>query len=412
MIALINGKLMTISQGTLENGVILIEGNKIAALGKEVTIPSGSEIHDLKGRVVTPGLIDAHCHTGIFADGIGWYESDGNEMTDPVTPQLRAVDAIHPDDIAFKDLREAGVTTINTGPGSGNLIGGQFVCLKTKKARIVEEMVIMAPSGMKMALGENPKRVYGDQKKTPSTRMGNAAQLRSILMAAQDYRDKWLRFKEKKALYQDKLGRWEAGKDPQRGEKPEPPDPPERDMKMESLVPLLEGKLRAMIHCHRADDIMTAIRIADEFGLHFSLEHATEGYKIAELLAQRDVPCVVGPILFSRTKYELREMTPQNPGILSAAGVKVAIQTDEMSAVRYLLINAAVALQHGMKEEDALRAITINPAQIIGVADRVGSLEVGKDADLVVFTGHPLDYRSVPELVMIDGEIVYPESAS
>jgi imidazolonepropionase-like amidohydrolase len=407
MIAVTNGKVMTMTQGTIERGAVLIKDGRIVALGKDVNIPKEAEVYNVRGKVVMPGLIDAHCHTGIFPDGVGWIESDGNEMTDPITPHLRAIDAIHPADIAFKDLREGGITTINTGPGSGNLIGGQFACLKTKRAETIEEMVIMAPSGMKMALGENPKRVYGGQKKTPSTRMGNAAQLRSVLVEAQNYGDKWTRYKEKRNHHQGRIQQWMAKPEEERGEKPEPPDPPERDIKMESLIPVLNGKLRAMIHCHRADDIMTAIRIADEFDLRFSIEHATEGYKIAEILAQKGVPCVVGPILFSRMKYELREMTPRNPGILSKAGVNVAIQTDEMSAVRYLPINAALAMQQGMDEEEALKAITINPAEIIGIAERVGSIEVGKDADLVVFSGHPFDYRAVPELVFIDGEIAH-----
>ena len=407
MIAVTNGKLIPVTGEAIERGTVLIEDGRIVALGADVAIPGEAEIHDATGKVVTPGLIDAHCHTGIFPDGVGWVESDGNEMTDPITPHLRALDAIHPGDMAFKDLREGGVTTINTGPGSGNLIGGQFACLKTKKAETIEEMMIMVPSGMKMALGENPKRVYREQKKTPSTRMGNAAMLRSVLVEAQNYRDKWTRYHEKRSHYGERLQKWMAEPKEEQGERPEPPDPPERDIKKEALIPVLEGKLRAMIHCHRADDIMTAIRIGEEFGLKLSLEHATEGYKIAGILAQKGIPCVAGPILFSRMKYELRDMTPRNPGILSKAGVKVALQTDEMSAVRYLLINAVIAFQQGMDEEEALRAITINPAEIIGVSDRVGSLEVGKDADLVVFSGHPFDYRSVPELVLIDGEVAY-----
>ncbi len=412
MIAVAKGRLMTITQGIVDDGTVLIEDGRIVALGKDVDIPPGTEVYDASGKVVMPGLIDAHCHTGIFADGVGQSEYDGNEMTGPITPHLRAIDAIHPEDIAFKDLREAGVTTINTGPGSGNLIGGQFACMKTKKARTIEEMVVMAPSGMKMALGENPKRVYGEQKKFPSTRMANAAQLRSVLVEAQNYRDKWTRYKEKLSHYRDRLCQWKMKQEQGRGERPEEPDPPERDICMEALIPVLEGKLRAMIHCHRADDIMTAVRIAEEFGLRFSIEHATEGFKIADILAEKGVPCVVGPILFSRMKYELREMTPRNPAILNNAGVKVAIQTDEMSAVRYLTINAALAVQQGMKEDEALKAITINPAEIIGVAEKLGSLEIGKDADLVVFSGHPLDYRSVPELVLIAGEKAYENKRS
>lgn len=407
MLAVTNGTLYTMTHGRIERGTILVENGKIAVVGQGLAIPVGAEIFDASGMFVMPGLVDAHCHTGIFADGVGSQESDGNEMTNPVTPHLRAIDAIHPEDIAFRDLREAGVTTINTGPGSGNVIGGQFICLKTRKASTVEEMLLMAPSGMKMALGENPKRVYGEQKKLPSTRMGNAAELRSILQSARNYRDKWNRYREKQNAYAtgEYLSESQPGRE--RNDRREPPEPPDRDIKMEALLPVLEGKLRAMIHCHRADDIMTAVRIAEEFGLRFSIEHATEGYKIAELLARKKIPCVVGPILFSRMKYELRDMTPRNPGLLSRAGVKVAIQTDEMSAVKYLRINAALAVQQGMEEEEALKAITINPAEIIGVADRVGSLEVGKDADLLVLSGHPLDYRSVPELVLIDGERAY-----
>lgn len=410
MFAITNGTIYTITKGIVRKGTILIQGRKITAVGKNIPVPADAEVYDATGKVVMPGLVDAHCHTGIFPDGVGNYESDGNEVTDPITPHLRALDAVHPEDIAFQDLREAGVTAINTGPGSANIIGGQFICVKTRKAATLEEMLVMAPSGMKMALGENPKRTYGEQKKLPSTRMGNAAQLRSMLQSARNYRDKWNRHKERHDLFAARLLDWESKPKKERGDRPEQPEPPERDIRMEALVPVLEGKLRAMIHCHRADDIMTAIRVSEEFGLKFSIEHATEGYKIADILAGKNVPCVVGPILFSRMKYELRDMTPRNPGILSRAGVKVALQTDEMSAVKYLRINAAVAAQHGMDEEEALRAITINPAEIIGVADRIGSLEPGKDADLVVLSGHPLEYRSVPELVLIDGEKAYEAS--
>lgn len=407
MLAVTNGTIYTMRKGVIKRGTLLIEDGRIADIGEDVAIPDGAEIYPAEGKVIMPGMVDAHCHTGIFPDGIGWNESDGNEATDPITPHLRALDAIHPEDMAFRDLREAGITTINTGPGSANLIGGQFVCLKTRKASTVEEMVVMAPSGMKMALGENPKRTYGERKKLPSTRMGNAAQLRSVLQSARNYRERLKRYKEKHDAFVGKLLDWESKPWPERGERPEQPDPFDRDIKMESLVPVLEGKLRAMIHSHRADDIMTAIRISEEFGLRFSIEHATEGYKIADILARKRIPCVVGPIFFSRMKYELRDMTPRNPGILSRAGVKVAIQTDEMSAVRYLRINAALAVQQGMDEDEALKAITINPAEIIGVADRIGSLEKGKDADLVVLSGHPFDYTSVPEMVLIDGEKVF-----
>jgi imidazolonepropionase-like amidohydrolase len=342
-----------------------------------------------------PGLIDPHCHVGLFPEGIGWEYSDGNEMTDPITPHLRALDAVHPDDPAFKELVQAGVTTVLTGPGSGNLIGGQWVCLKTMPRPSVEQMVVLAPAGMKMALGENPKRVYGEQKKAPSTRMGNAAALRAALVDAQNYLSEWAR-------YERDLARYQAGeadvKEPKR---------PERDLKLEALGQVLRREMKARVHAHRADDMLTAIRIAEEFGLDLTLEHATEGYKIADILAAKGIPVTAGPILFSRQKYELRGMTPKNPGLMAQAGVKVAIQTDEMSAVKYLTINAALAVREGMPEEEALKAITINAAEIIGVDKQVGSLEPGKDADVVVFDGHPLDYRTVVDLVLVDGQVAY-----
>ena len=387
MIAITKGTLHTITQGVIKEGVLLLKDGKIAALGADVPIPEEAQVIEAQGKVIMPGLIDAHCHTGVFADGVGSPHSDGNEMTDPITPHVRALDALHPEDLAWGDLRAAGVTTVLTGPGSGNIVGGHSICVKTA-GETVAQMTLLEPAGMKMALGENPKRVYGGQKKTPSTRMGNAALLRQALVEAQNYLAKWERYEAKR----------ESGEDA---------DPPERDLKWEALGKVLRRELKARIHCHRADDILTAIRIAEEFDLDITIEHATEGYKIADILAQKAIPCVVGPILFSRSKYELRGMTPRNPGVLAKAGVKVAIQTDEMSAVKYLAINAALAVREGMEEEDALRAITINAAEIIGVADRVGSLEVGKDADVVIFSGHPFDYRTVAEVVIINGEIVH-----
>ena len=399
MIAITNGRVMTITQGTLGRGTVLVEDGRIVTVGEEVEIPEDAEVYDATGKVVMPGLIDAHCHVGLWPEGIGWEYADGNEMTDPITPHLRALDAVHPEDSGFKELVAAGVTTVLTGPGSGNLIGGQWVCLKTVPKPSVEQMVLLEPAGMKMALGENPKRVYGEQKKAPSTRMGNAAKLRAALVDAQNYLEKWRRYEADLADYQAKI---EA-----EGEDAEEPKPPARDLKLEALGKVLRREMKARVHAHRADDMLTAIRIAEEFDLDLTLEHATEGYKIADILADKGIPVTAGPILFSRMKYELKDMTPRNPGLMVKAGVKVAIQTDEMSAVKYLPINAALAVREGMPEEEALKAITINPAEIIGVADRVGSLEVGKDADLVVFSGHPFDYRTVTELVLVDGQVAY-----
>ncbi len=398
MIAIVNGKVITITQGTFDPGVVLIEGGRIVAVGEHIEVPEDAEVFDAAGKVVMPGMIDAHSHVSIFPDKIGWEYSDGNELTDPITPHLRALDAVNPDDPGFLDLVQAGVTTVNTGPGSGNLVGGQWVCVKTMPKPRIDQMVLLEPAGMKMALGENPRRVYGSQNKMPSTRMGNAAVLRSALVDARNYLQKWARYEADLAEFNANAGG---------SEKKTAPVPPERNLKLEALGKVLKREMKARVHAHRADDMLTAIRICEEFNLDFTLEHATEGYKIVDVLAAKGIPVTVGPAFISRVKYELGGMNPKNPGILAKAGVKVAIQVDEGSATKYLAINAGLAVREGMPEEEALRAVTINPAEIIGVDDRIGSLEVGKDADVVVFSGHPFDYRTVAELVLVNGEVAY-----
>lgn len=394
MLVIRGGTIITPDK-VIEEGSVLVNEGKIAQVGKDIAVPAGVKVVEAEGKFIIPGMIDAHCHTGVFADGVGWEQSDGNEMTDPITPHLRAIDAIHPDDMAFRDLREAGVTTINTGPGSANVIGGQTVVIKTC-GKTVDEMLVCAPVAMKMALGENPKRVYGEQKKTPSTRMGNAGVLREWLMKAQDYQDKRERYEQQLTDYKANKGN---GKEP---------EPPERDLRLQALGRVLKREIPAHVHAHRADDMLTALRIATEFDFRVILIHATEGYKVADILAKEGVPCVVGPILFSRTKYELRGMNPRNPAILSEAGVKIAIQTDQMSAVKYILFDAALAVREGMDEQEAIKAITIYPAEILGIANRVGSLEEGKDADIVIMSGPPLHVKdSRVERVFIAGKQVY-----
>lgn len=394
MLVIRGGTIITPDK-VIKEGSVLINEGKIAQVGKDIAVPAGAKVIEAGGKFIIPGMIDAHCHTGVFADGVGWEKSDGNEMTDPITPHLRAIDAIHPDDMAFKDLREAGVTTINTGPGSANVIGGQTVVIKTC-GKTVDEMLVCAPVAMKMALGENPKRVYGEQKKTPSTRMGNAGVLREWLMKAQDYQEKRERYEQQLADYKANKGN---GKEP---------EPPERNLRLQALGRVLKREIPAHVHAHRADDMLTALRIAAEFDFRVIFIHATEGYKVADILAKEGVPCVVGPILFSRTKYELRGMNPRNPAILSEAGVKVAIQTDQMSAVKYILFDAALAVREGMDEQEAIKAITIYPAEILGIANRVGSLEEGKDADIVIMSGPPLHVKdSRVERVFIAGKQVY-----
>jgi len=388
VLAIRGAKIYTITQGIIENGVLLIEDGKIKAVGQGLGIPEGAQVIDAKGKVVTPGLIDAHSHLAVFGEPSVWANADGNETSDPVTPQLRGIDSLNPQDPAIQDVLTGGVTAVYTGPGSANIVGGTGFVMKLR-GKTAEEMVIPGTEGMKMALGENPKRVYGDmQKKSPRTRMANAAVLREALLRAQNYVNKLEKAKEKK----------EAG---------ETASLPDRDLKMEALAKVLKREMKARIHAHRADDIMTAIRVAEEFGLDFVIEHATEGYLIADILAEKKVPCTVGPLLMSRSKMELLNVTLKNPGILAKSGVKVAIQCDTTTNTRWLGLHAGLAVREGMPVEEGLRAITINPAEILGIAGRMGSIEPGKDADLVIWNGHPFESLTVAEKVFIDGKLEY-----
>lgn len=389
MIAIRGGKILTITNGVIEDGVILIENGKIAAIGKDVAIPEGAEVIDAAGKTVMPGLIDAHSHISLFGEPGVPATMDGNEMTNPVTAQVRGLDALNPYDPAIPIVRSAGFTTLYTGPGSANVIGGTGMAIKLC-GRTAEEMVIPGTEAMKMALGENPKRVYGQgHKKAPSTRMAVASVLREALIEAQNYLNKIERAKE------------EAGDKPAKM--------PDRNLKLEMIGKVLKREYKARIHCHRADDLMTAIRICEEFNLDYSLEHATEGYKIADILAEKGVTCVVGPLLMGPSKHELWEVKLENPGILVKAGVRVCLQADTSSGTRWLPIHAGLAIKHGMPEEEAFKGVTIYSAELLGIADRVGSLEVGKDADIAIFNGHPFCNMSRCELTMIEGKVYHDE---
>jgi len=389
MIAITGGKVLTITGGTIEGGTVLIDGGKITAVGAGIPIPPGAEVIDAKGKWVTPGLIDAHSHLAVFGEPSLPATADGNERTDPNTAQVRGRDALNPQDPAIPKVVAGGVTCVYTGPGSANIIGGTGMVVKLR-GQTAEEMIIPGTEAMKMALGENPKRVYGEgQKKLPATRMGNAAVLRNALVEAQNYKNKIERAKA------------EAAKE---GKEPKLPD---RNLKHEALCRVLDGEIQARIHCHRADDIMTAINIAEEFGLDYVLEHCTEGYKIPEVLGARKVAATIGPLLMGPAKHEIWDTTLENPGILARAGVKVAIQADTSSATKWLPIQVGLAIRHGMDEQEAFRAVTINAAEIIRVADRVGSLEPGKDADIVIWNGHPFSNFTRAEKVFIDGVRVY-----
>lgn len=382
MILIKNGKVLTMAGDIYEQGDVLIDGDKIKAVGENLDAPEGAQIIDAKGMWVMPGIVDPHSHIGMWEDGIGFEGADGNEATDPVTPQLRAIDGINPEDNCFKEAREHGITTVVTGPGSANVIGGQFAAIKTYGRR-VDDMIVKEPLALKVAFGENPKRVYNGKGKAPSTRMATAAILRENLIKAQEYKKKL-----------------------ERGQK-DPDKMPERDLKMEILVKVLNREIPIKAHAHRADDILTALRIAKEFNLDITLDHCTEGHRIVDYLLEENAKVIVGPLFSDRSKVELRNMTFKAPGILSKAGVKVAMMTDHpVIPEQYLPVCAAIAVKEGMDEMEALKSITINAAEITGIADRVGSLESGKDADVVVYDGHPLDVRSKTVWVFINGHAV------
>jgi imidazolonepropionase-like amidohydrolase len=387
MLAIKGGKIYTITKGVVDGGTILVDEGKIKAVGKNVKIPEGAEVIDASGKVVTPGLVEAHCHIGIWEEAVGWAGSDGNERTEPATPHLRALDAIkaNADEMGLEAALKEGVTTAQILPGSANVIGGSGVVVKTAPKTTIDEMVLRNPSGMKIAFGENPQRVYGvEQKKMPSTRMGVAGVLREWLQKTKNYMEKKESFKD------------------------EPEKMPEVDIKLEALEPVLRGEIPLRAHAHRADDVATAVRIAEEFGVEMSWEHATEGHRVAELIAKKGIPAIWGPSLGGRSKWETRERNFETLKTMHEAGVKIAIQTDAVgSSIAFLPICAGLGVKHGLPYDVALEAITINPAEILGVADRVGSIEEGKDADLRILDGDPLELRTKVEMVLIDGEIVY-----
>ncbi len=376
MLLIKNGTILTMAGKPIEMGQVLVNEGKIISVGKDISVSEDCEIFDADGGYVMPGMIDAHCHIGMWEDGLGVEGDDGNESTDPATPQLRAIDAINPMDKSFIEAYENGVTCVCTGPGSANVIGGQFATIKTKGTRI-DNMIVQQTAAMKVAFGENPKRCYNAKKQTPSTRMATASILREYLLKTKNY----IENKEKNSSF---------------------------DMKLESLVPVVKGELNLKAHAHRVDDIFTAIRIAKEFGLKMTLEHCTEGHLIADELAKEGFSAIVGPSFGSRSKVELREKTFETPAVLNKAGVKIALMTDHpVIPVHHLPLCAALAVRSGLDEETALKAITINPAEILGISNRIGSLEANKDADIVVFDKHPFDIQAKTTCVLIDGEVVF-----
>lgn len=383
MIAITNAKIYPVDAPVIEKGSILVEAGKIVKLGADIDIPAEAEIIDAGGRSVYPGFIDAHCHVGMMESAIGFEGDDVNEMTDPVTPHMRAIDGFNPLDITVKEACEAGVTVAATGPGSANPIGGTFMAVKTYGHR-VDDMVIKDPLAMKIAFGENPKRVYNAKGKTPMTRMGTAAILREVFGKA--------------VRYMQQIDR--AGDDASKL--------PAYDAKMEALLPVVRKQIPLKAHAHRADDIFTALRIAKEFGFDLTLDHCTEGHLIAEDLAKTGAKAIIGPSFGHKSKFELTNKTFETPGILARAGVKVAIMTDSpVVPLATLPLMAGMAVQAGMDKDEALKAITLNAAEILGIQDRVGSLTPGKDADLCIYDGDPMEITGKSWLVMVDGKVVY-----
>ena len=381
MLLLKNGLIHTMTREAFL-GDILTDNGKIVALGENLSA-DGAEIIDLGGKFVLPGLIDAHCHIGMWEDGMGEEGSDGNEMTDPITPELRAIDGLNPFDRCFQEAREAGVTTAVTGPGSANVIGGQFAALKMF-GRSIEEMTLKDPVAMKAATGENPKGVYAEKKVAPTTRMAIASLFRSTMTDAIEYQ---------KGMAKEE-------------------DKPDRDIAMDALLPVVNRELTVKIHAHRADDILTGLRLAKEFNLKVTIDHCTEGYMIADVLKERLIEqgagIIIGPLLSERSKIELKNLSFSAPRVLEEAGIPFAMMTDHpVIPIQFLALQAGIAVREGLSEETALRSITRYAAEIVGISDRVGTLESGKDADIAVFDGHPFDYRTHCVLTLINGKVVH-----
>jgi len=385
-LAIRNATILTAASPTqIDRGTILVRAGKIAAVGANVTIPAGTEVIDGTGMWVMPGIIDSHSHLGVYSWPSVDANSDGNEMTNPITAQVRALDSFNFEDPAIRRAVAGGVTTIQVFPGSGNLVGGQSVIMKLKpEAGRLASVFEKAPPGMKMAMGENPKRVYGARNQAPSTRMGNFAVLREAFLQARDYQGRWQRWNEKKEG-----------------------TPPDRNLKLEALVEIMEGKRNVHVHCYRQDEMLNMIKLADEF--HFkirSFQHTIEGYKVAAELASHGIGASTWPDTYGG-KMEMADGIPYNATILAANKVTFAIHSDSPDTIQRLWHEAARTVRYGVSEEDAIKSVTKNPAWIAGVDEFTGTIEVGKDADLAVFNGHPFDIFSLVQKTIVDGVVVF-----
>jgi len=370
------------------HGTVLIENGLVTAVGADVAVPPGVRTLDVAGRWVLPGFVEAHGHLGVDEEGEGWAGDDTNEMTDPNGAGLRAIDAINIEEEGFRDALAGGVTSVVVKPGSGNPIGGRTVAIKTWGGRTVDEQVISDAVSVKSALGENPKRVWGDKKALPSTRLGVAYVIRRAFVEAQNY-------VARRAAA--------AAKD----------EPFDRDLAKETLARVLDGELAWDQHTHRADDIATAIRLSEEFGYRLVVNHGTEGAALADVLAEKDIPVIYGPLLTSRSKVELRHRATANLARLAQAGVRVAITTDHpVVPINFLVHQASFAVKEGLDRDVAIQALTVNPAAMLGLDARIGALTPGLDGDVVVWSGDPLDVTSRAERVFVTGTEVYTWDAA
>jgi imidazolonepropionase-like amidohydrolase len=375
MWALTGATLFTMDGQPRTRGTILIENSKIVAVGAGILPPADAIIYDVSGKFITPGIIDAHTHLGVYSESLAWSGDDVNETSSPQTPEMHVLDAINPQDIGLQDAAAGGVTTVMVAPGSANPVGGQCAIIKTMSKPTVEEMLVERHAGLKVAFGENPRRVYGESKKAPVTRMATAALIRQTLYKAKDY------------LARSQEKDWNF------------------DPAMEAVARVLRQEMPLRAHAHRADDIVTALRIADEFAIKVIIEHATEGHLIADVLAERQAELVLGPNLTTRSKLELKDRSYAAPAMLADKGVKFALMSDHpVLPCAFLPLYAGLAIRFGLGPDKALRAITLHAAEIMGIGHRVGSLTAGKDADLVVWSHEPLTLEAKPQWVVIDGQ--------
>ncbi len=397
-----NGRVLPMNGPAIEGGVVIVENGKIARVGKDIPVPEGATVIDAAGGWVLPGLIEAHTTIGLRDDSGPYGPSNSDELSDPVTAQLCVLDALNPFDKSLKHAREAGITAALVTPGRGNVIGGQAAVVRLA-GKTVLEMTILSPAGIKLSLGEGPKDAYGGRGRLPSTRMGSAYVVRKALLEAGEYLRKAKDYEAAKA--KAKGGKAKDGKT---GEEPQAP---KRDLALEPLAALLDGKIPAFVECYRADDIMTALRLVDEFKFKAVLIGCAEGFRVAGEIAKRGIPVIVGPLGIGPKRIETMEVTIANAAALAKAGVKVVLEAEEgalgIGALEELPLAAALAVKGGLDRDQALRAITLTAAEVLGVADRIGSLAAGKDADVVVFDGDPLDYRTHVKAVVVGGKVFF-----